>query len=87
MIAGCLLELAELALGAQALDEAAATLRESLELHGSVLDPPVRRWLDDTLTAIRSDLGDRFDEAWRSGADLEPEAAAELALGSLSGRP
>jgi predicted ATPase/class 3 adenylate cyclase len=130
MIAGCLVDLADLALGARALDQAAATLRESLELyaaigdthdlaeaiavgaaavlargdastsarlasaatalcksHGFVLNPPARRRLDETLTAARSALGDRFEEAWRSGAELEPEGAAELALGSLSAPP
>ena len=119
-----------LALEAGALDDADATLRESLELyaaigdrlhlaealavgaaavlargdastsarlaaaatalcdsHGFVLDPPARRRLDDTLTAARSALGDRFDAAWRSGQELEPEAAAELALASLSTTP
>lgn len=55
--------------------------------HGFALDPWTRRRLDETLTAARSDLGDHFEEAWRSGAELEPEAAAELALGSLSAPP
>lgn len=130
MIAGCLLDLAELALETVALHEATAALRESLELyaaigdthdlaaaialgaaavlargdastsarlaaaatalcnsHGFVLDPRSRRRLDETLTTARSALGDRFEEAWRAGAELEPETAVELALGSISTTP
>jgi hypothetical protein len=52
--------------------------------HGFVLYPAARRLLDDTIAATRRALGDRFEQAWRAGEELEPVAAAELARGSLS---
>ena len=39
--------------------------------------------LGDTVTAVRRTLGGGFDEAWEAGADLDLDAAVELALGAL----
>jgi predicted ATPase/class 3 adenylate cyclase len=39
--------------------------------------------LGDTVTALRSALGDGFDEAWAAGAVLDLDAAVDLALRAL----
>jgi hypothetical protein len=39
--------------------------------------------LDDTVIAVRSALGNGFDEAWAAGADLDVDAAVDLALSAL----
>jgi hypothetical protein len=51
--------------------------------HGYTLEPPERRALDETTAAARQQLGDAFEEAWAAGAELELDAAVELALGWL----
>jgi predicted ATPase/class 3 adenylate cyclase len=38
-----------------------------------------------TVTGLRSALGDGLDEAWASGAELDLDAAVDLALGTLGG--
>lgn len=48
--------------------------------HGYMLEPPERRALDETTAAARQELGDAFEQAWAAGAELELEAAVELAL-------
>jgi hypothetical protein len=39
--------------------------------------------LGDTVTVVRSALGNGFDEAWAAGADLDVDAAVDLALRAL----
>ena len=39
--------------------------------------------LGDTVTAVQHALGDGLDEAWAAGADLDVDAAVELALAAL----
>jgi hypothetical protein len=56
-----------------------ALLRE----HGFDLDPAKSQLLRDTVTAVRSALGNGFDEAWAAGADLDLDAAVDLALRAL----
>jgi predicted ATPase/class 3 adenylate cyclase/Flp pilus assembly protein TadD len=51
--------------------------------HGFQLDEDDRRPLDDTVRAARKALGDRFEDAWETGADLGLAAAVELALEAL----
>ncbi len=48
--------------------------------HGYTLEPPERRALDETTLAARQQMGDAFEEARAAGAELELEAAVELAL-------
>ncbi len=49
--------------------------------HGFEPDPR----LGETTSAVRSALGDRFDEAWAGGATLDLASAVELAVQALSG--
>ena len=51
--------------------------------HGFELDEDDRRLLDDTVSAARKALGDRFEDAWAAGEELELPAAVELALQAL----
>jgi predicted ATPase len=51
--------------------------------HGFGLDPDDPRLLDDTVPAARVALGERFEDAWTTGAELELAAAVELALEAL----
>jgi hypothetical protein len=53
------------------------------EAHGFELFPLESRVLSDTVEAVRSRLGDRFEAKWTAVSELEPEAAAELALASI----
>jgi tetratricopeptide (TPR) repeat protein len=58
---------------------------ESLRnLHGFDLDLADRNMLKASLAAAQARLGDSFDDAWAAGADLDLDAAVELALGALS---
>jgi tetratricopeptide (TPR) repeat protein len=50
---------------------------------GFELDPDDRRPLDETVAASRRALGERFDDAWAAGEELELPAAVELALQAL----
>jgi hypothetical protein len=52
-------------------------------VHGFSPDLSEGQVLGDTVTALRSALGDGFDEAWAAGADLDLDAAVDLALGAL----
>jgi predicted ATPase/class 3 adenylate cyclase len=54
-------------------------------VHGFDLDLIERRLLADTVTALRNALGHGLDEAWAAGADLDIDAAVELALHALDG--
>jgi predicted ATPase/class 3 adenylate cyclase len=54
-----------------------------LRVHGLDLDPDEVQLLGDTATAVRSALGDGFDDAWAAGADLDVDAAVDLALHAL----
>jgi predicted ATPase/class 3 adenylate cyclase len=48
--------------------------------HGLEPDPE----LGDATSAVRDALGDRFDDAWARGADLDLASAVELAIDALS---
>jgi hypothetical protein len=50
-------------------------------VHGFELDQA--EGLSDTVTALQSALGDDLEEAWAAGADLDLDAAVDLALGAL----
>jgi len=52
-------------------------------LHGFELELAEGQLLGDTIAGVRSTLGDGFDEAWVSGADLDLDAAVSVALGAL----
>jgi predicted ATPase/class 3 adenylate cyclase len=52
-------------------------------VHGFDLDLAEGQVLGDTVTAVRSALGDGLDEAWAAGADLDLDAAVDLALRAL----
>jgi hypothetical protein len=52
-------------------------------LHGLELEQDEGQPLGDTVVAVRSALGPGFDEAWAAGADLDLDAAVDLALGAL----
>lgn len=54
-----------------------------LRVHGFDLDPAEGQLLGDTVTAVRNALGNGFDEAWTAGADLDLDAAVDLALRAL----
>ena len=54
-------------------------------VHGFELELSEGQLLGDTVTALRSALGDGLDEAWAAGADLDLDAAVDLALGALGG--
>jgi predicted ATPase/class 3 adenylate cyclase len=54
-------------------------------VHGFDLELSEGQLLGDTVTALRSALGDGLDEAWAAGADLDLDAAVDLALGALGG--
>jgi tetratricopeptide (TPR) repeat protein len=54
-----------------------------LRVHGLDLDPTEGQLLGDTVTVVRSALGNGFDEAWAAGADLDVDAAVDLALRAL----
>jgi hypothetical protein len=55
-----------------------------LRVHGFDLDPAAEgQLLGDTVTAVRSALGDDFEVAWAAGADLDVDAAVDLALSAL----
>ena len=54
-----------------------------LRVHGFDLEPAENQLLRDTVTAVRSVLGNSFDEAWAAGADLDVDAAVDLALRAL----
>jgi hypothetical protein len=51
--------------------------------HGFELDQHDRRLLDDTVPVARRALGERFEDAWAAGEELELPAAVELALQAL----
>jgi predicted ATPase/class 3 adenylate cyclase len=51
--------------------------------HGFELDQDDRRLLDDTVAGARRALGERFEDAWAAGEELELPAAVELALQAL----
>jgi predicted ATPase/class 3 adenylate cyclase len=51
--------------------------------HGFELDPDERRLMDDTMPAARKALGDRLEDAWAAGEELELTAAVDLALQAL----
>jgi predicted ATPase len=57
------------------------------DAQGLALDPLERHLVDETVTVLRRELGDGFEQAWRSGADLDLEAAVELALRALDPLP
>lgn len=50
---------------------------------GIELEPEVRRRMEEAAVGLREELGERFEEAWNAGAELELEAAVELALQAL----
>jgi len=52
-------------------------------VHGFDLDLAEGQLLGDPVTAVRSKLGDHIDEAWAAGADLDLDAAVDLALVAL----
>jgi hypothetical protein len=52
-------------------------------LHGFELEEDEGQPLGDTVVAVRSALGPGFDEAWAAGADLDLDAAVDLALRAL----
>jgi hypothetical protein len=52
-------------------------------LHGFELELDEGQLLGDTVSAVRSELRDRVEEAWAAGADLDLDAAVELALRAL----
>jgi hypothetical protein len=54
-----------------------------LQSHGFDLGSAEGQPLGDTVTAARSALGNGFDEAWAAGADLDVDAAVDLALSAL----
>ncbi len=62
------------------LSAAAVTLSKA---HGFALDRDERRLLDDTALAARRALGERFEDAWAAGEELELAAAVDLALQAL----
>jgi non-specific serine/threonine protein kinase len=68
--------------GAVRLCAADETLRN---VHGFDLDLADRKLLEDTVAAAKTSLGDRFDEAWAAGVELDLDAAVDLALSALSG--
>jgi tetratricopeptide (TPR) repeat protein len=68
------------ALSSAQLSAAAVALSKA---HGFALDQDDRQLLDDTVPAARTALGDRFEEAWAAGEELELPAAVELALQAL----
>jgi hypothetical protein len=51
--------------------------------HGFELDQVDLRLLDDTVVAVRRALGERFEDAWAAGKELELPAAVELAREAL----
>jgi predicted ATPase/class 3 adenylate cyclase len=51
--------------------------------HGIELDHDERRLIDEAVVDLREELGERFEGAWNEGAELELEAAVELALRAL----
>jgi predicted ATPase/class 3 adenylate cyclase len=51
--------------------------------HGFELELDEGQLLGDTVSAVRSELRDRVEEAWAAGADLDLDAAVELALRAL----
>jgi tetratricopeptide (TPR) repeat protein len=51
--------------------------------HGFELDQDDLRLLDDTVVAARKALGERFEDAWAAGEELELPAAVELVLQAL----
>ena len=51
--------------------------------HGFELDQDDLRLLDDTVVAARRALGERFEDAWAAGEELELPAAVELVLQAL----
>ena len=58
-------------------------VRSIYESHGFELFPLESKLMDDTVAVVRSRLGERFEAEWTAGSELEPEAAAELALASI----
>jgi non-specific serine/threonine protein kinase len=52
-------------------------------VHGFDLELSEGQLLGDTVTALRSALGDGLDKAWAAGADLDLDAAVDLALRAL----
>jgi Tfp pilus assembly protein PilF len=51
--------------------------------HGFELDPDDRRLMDEAVPVVRQALGDRFEDAWATGEELELPAAVDLALVAL----
>jgi predicted ATPase/class 3 adenylate cyclase len=51
--------------------------------HGFELDLDERQLVDEAVPAARIALGDRFEDAWAAGEELELPAAVELALQAL----
>jgi predicted ATPase len=58
-------------------------VRAICDEHGFDLFQLESKLMNDTLDAVRDRLGDRFEAEWAAGSELEPEAAAELALASI----
>jgi predicted ATPase/class 3 adenylate cyclase len=54
---------------------------------GIELDQEERRLIDEAVVGLREELGERFEEAWNAGAELELEPAVELALHTLDPPP
>jgi predicted ATPase/class 3 adenylate cyclase len=52
-------------------------------VHGFELELAEGQALGDTVIAVRSALGNGFDEAWAAGADLDLDAGVDLALRAL----
>jgi predicted ATPase/class 3 adenylate cyclase len=51
--------------------------------HGIEFDQDERRILDETMAVLREELGEHFEDAWRTGGELDLDAAVELALRAL----
>ena len=60
-----------------------AACRTICDERGFDLDQVSDALLQGTIEALRSTLGDRFDEQWELGARLDFEAAVQLALSSI----
>jgi tetratricopeptide (TPR) repeat protein len=61
-----------------------AAAKAICESHGFELDPAEQRVLDEAVTGARRELAEDFEDAWATGAELDPGAAVELALKALS---
>jgi hypothetical protein len=61
-----------------------AAAKAICESHGFALDPAEQRVLDEAVSGARRELAEDFEDAWATGAELDPGAAVELALKALS---